>query len=558
MERRERVQTILNLTLEIIYLLTGEDYVLQKNLSAVFRPQFLKPEKIEELANHVIELLTGEVCDYIEEQKELSGRSATDYHGPSLGIQDDPPLDCQPEIIKKEPRTLTDPNPTTAQTQNGPGQMKSEEHGYSEGGGSHYDNPPHGATSLPSAHTGHKPMKCKEEPSLDNKSHPTLMEVPLPNNHLHFVPSYGKEEHGLGEDLPQGYLSSLTQPHEYSLVSMKDTGRIVQEVDHFPPSDHLEYTSIIIKEEPLSEEDKEMDKAALRLPNEETDSFEEDIMETYLPSAPPHGMYSPFSKTKEVRGQVMSCNSPYDSNFTASHTVGLIFRCHECGDHFTSKRELDDHQPVHKNKKPHVCSHCGKSFSYQSQLLIHERTHTGEKPFTCADCGKCFNQYVHLAIHQMSHTGEKPFTCTECGKSFNRKTTLTIHQRVHTGEKPFYCSECGKYFSTSSNLIKHQRVHTGEKPYSCPDCGELFVHYTQLIRHQACHKADKQFSCLECGKCFTQKSQYTRHEKEHRGDNKNFKCVECGKGFRQRGLLLAHQSAHIGQETFDCPEYERV
>ncbi|XP_018413322.1 PREDICTED: gastrula zinc finger protein XlCGF66.1-like [Nanorana parkeri] len=79
-ERGHMTETILNLTMEIIYLLTGENYIafkmtdglvtpkLRKALQPVLEPpsQALQPEsdndkKIQEVTSKIIELLTGEV-----------------------------------------------------------------------------------------------------------------------------------------------------------------------------------------------------------------------------------------------------------------------------------------------------------------------------------------------------------------------------------------------------------------------------------------------------------------------------------------------------------------
>ncbi|XP_077322655.1 uncharacterized protein LOC143956311 [Lithobates pipiens] len=127
------------------------------------------------------------------------------------------------------------------------------------------------------------------------------------------------------------------------------------------------------------------------------------------------------------------------------------------------------------------------SFTKKHDPVVPQKTHSGEKPFLCYVCEKSFLRKSEIIRHLRIHTGERPFSCTECGKSFTNKSELTIHQRVHTGEKPFPCSECGKSFSNKGNRDKHMRIHTGEKPFSCLDCGKCFAQKVTLILHQRTH-----------------------------------------------------------------------
>ncbi|XP_077154900.1 uncharacterized protein LOC143817394 isoform X2 [Ranitomeya variabilis] len=135
-----------------------------------------------------------------------------------------------------------------------------------------------------------------------------------------------------------------------------------------------------------------------------------------------------------------------------------LFFCSICGVHFGSETAFAAHQRFHTEEKTHSCAYCGKSFSQRSRLLSHKRKHTGEKPFSCPVCGRCFAERSALVTHQRIHSGEKPFNCTECARSFVQRSSLVKHQRIHTGERPFVCSQCGRSFSQSSNLVRHQRI----------------------------------------------------------------------------------------------------
>ncbi|XP_053307082.1 uncharacterized protein LOC128469287 [Spea bombifrons] len=146
---------------------------------------------------------------------------------------------------------------------------------------------------------------------------------------------------------------------------------------------------------------------------------------------------------------------------------------------------------THVAKYHFACSVCEKRFAYKSELMAHLRTHTGERPFSCPECGKRFTARSHLIVHRRIHTGERPFSCPECGKRFADKSNLVTHLRIHTGEKPFACAVCGKRFSDYSSCVSHRGVHTDEKAFACAACGKRFKCQPYLIRHQKIHAREK-------------------------------------------------------------------
>uniref|UniRef100_A0A3Q2C9C8 C2H2-type domain-containing protein n=1 Tax=Cyprinodon variegatus TaxID=28743 RepID=A0A3Q2C9C8_CYPVA len=130
---------------------------------------------------------------------------------------------------------------------------------------------------------------------------------------------------------------------------------------------------------------------------------------------------------------------------TSGHTGEKLLTCLICKKTFTSDSELVDHECrslKHPQSRPEepipadklCCSQCGEEFSTSKDLNLHLGLHLGRKQFSCSICNtSCIDQDA-LILHMRLHTRQTQFTCHVCGKDFawrrlsKHKTLLTSFQ----------------------------------------------------------------------------------------------------------------------------------
>uniref|UniRef100_A0A8C5PH53 C2H2-type domain-containing protein n=1 Tax=Leptobrachium leishanense TaxID=445787 RepID=A0A8C5PH53_9ANUR len=141
---------------------------------------------------------------------------------------------------------------------------------------------------------------------------------------------------------------------------------------------------------------------------------------------------------------------------------------------------------------------------------------------------------------------------SEMGKISYNESDLVIHETHCKEEEPLSTIFCEENLARESSL-KREHVHNEEQTLSCPECGKYYTNHTALKKHRMNHTRKKRFKCLECGKCFAHASNLSTHKRFHTGE-RPFKCPECGKGFTQASELAKHRRFHSAEKPFKCSE----
>uniref|UniRef100_A0A3P8VTV0 Si:dkey-89b17.4 n=2 Tax=Cynoglossus semilaevis TaxID=244447 RepID=A0A3P8VTV0_CYNSE len=315
------------------------------------------------------------------------------------------------------------------------------------------------------------------------------------------------------------------------------------------------------------------------------------------------------------------------SNDKDDEDDGEVYQCSVCGNHYASLRALRSHLRSHANNPTGpgpsnlgdwrmICSTCGQSFSRKQDLLNHQLVHGPQRPdgqqpgiggsstngtdkmdgrsHICVDCGMFFADRHHLITHlcpgknrggslsKQGLNGAKGmsgrdgvsggvtggsrdkshktgvFRCLVCQKRYYNLLALKNHQRTHFDLKRHKCEECGKAFKIQKQLINHLRLHEEHRAKGLVRTGPNGSRFPQPGPSQ-----------MQTMRGESSKSQVMGVKYSHQGFKKPyssagtsrpqkfdpaesgrrpFACDECGKTYRHAGSLANHKNLHkIGE-----------
>ncbi|KAM5141654.1 uncharacterized protein ACMZJ9_015368 [Mantella aurantiaca] len=580
---------VVQLTLEIIYLLTGEDYMMVRKTSGDhvtssrcsiedLHPPSLRPErankKILEIISQIIELLTGEVGDVSHNAHHCDDEDLCDGEPSSLDCSEARNLALLPiseacdDFVAQRPKNVDKERLLI--------ECKSQNN-----------------TMVDGASNG----DCNVTTLTDKQTANTVSL--LSGNDLHSHQGWTEATKGTQTEWPSTYILVY---NTNALESQTPVIKINTAVNGFDKklaniSGQRTYKNALGNPNTDREQQRANQEEWTCIECGKTFSCKSHLTKHQRMHKERSCHASKFSKTvsgianfgghlavqREKMSQIDSSNKCYDSHisrhqrvqneenvcqsFEAIKTFGGPSDLAECevdiwdyqsGKCLNGERQEDNLEGgfdcqkslVERRQKQDMA--CLELLTYKSQLIRHRKIHSSEKLFLCSECGKRFGLKSALLRHQMIHSGEKPFACTICGNCFNQRSHYIRHQLSHSGKKPFTCSDCDRSFIQKSDLVKHQKGHRGKK-MSCPVCRKEFCSKTFLIKHQKSHGESSRAVCSECGKCFSQKSALVVHQRIHTGE-KPFSCDDCGKLFNRKSLLVRHQRVHTGEKPFSCRE----
>lgn len=275
------------------------------------------------------------------------------------------------------------------------------------------------------------------------------------------------------------------------------------------------------------------------------------------------------------------------------------------------------------------CERCGQVFSNRSSLQQHQRYHSLGQEYKCTLCCKVHTDRESLREHLQDHAHERFYSCGHCGKRFLKHETLSNHQKERHGSlvarnshnltnsqessigKFYQCKLCELHFYWLSDLQSHLLSHSfkqtvptdingsvnevvpsglNSNAYRCGLCTRTFCQLYDLKQHyltrhkkeekskteqkaarrtqidhtykpfgsrQMIHRLDaprsrkmrgrsrgghhsttRLFPCKHCHRVFVHSSSLSRHNRYHKGTLHT--CVYCGRHFPQRCDVTRH------------------
>ena len=146
-----------------------------------------------------------------------------------------------------------------------------------------------------------------------------------------------------------------------------------------------------------------------------------------------HSSEKPFVCDVQGCGKTFKREKTLVKHFQLVHEgIKTELLCVHCGAQFRSHSGLRAHLSVHTGeetvKRDVRCTQCEKVFRCKADLESHMVVHTRDKPYSCDICGQAFSQKASLKDHENVHM--EKYQCAACKKSFGRERYLKLHRKT--------------------------------------------------------------------------------------------------------------------------------
>uniref|UniRef100_A0A8C5MEM1 C2H2-type domain-containing protein n=1 Tax=Leptobrachium leishanense TaxID=445787 RepID=A0A8C5MEM1_9ANUR len=609
--RYQKTEKILDLTLEVNYLLTGEDYVvvmrsgesrLQSGTSHRTEKPSTEPppyyaihekhnkQKILELTNTIIHLLTGEVLAYLQGYKELYQDIITETLQPhhildgSLNRPEDDvlhnhvpsPNQGRNDGIMNKPREGTGEliSPDKSYTDNNILDVQTSTHLPEESADNVYPSADYikgyPSTFIKVDQASSREGNLSEYTQIKyifahHKAESSSCGEENPRNDMYLpVEQQGtyrdrKEDPASQEDgnLIDGKVYPHTEQTQYQSPHIKEEsgscgGGKLDETELYPPTEHrrTECLSTCINEEPALCGGGDLLDTDLYPPTEHTPI-----------GFPPTDLEEPSSCEMENRPGTDMCI------VTGHLQQGYLYPSTDIKEESTSNEEenlsnTDIFPAAEQTQTEYPTTHIKEElFTYDKETLtnLHRKPteylykRIDEEPVSHGNL-PCQNVQIQRLSGILSTGIIAPEISTMCSDRPGFKSCPIRPNKISQGgEMSWTCSECGKGFQLESALMLHQKIHTGEKTYGFNEPEKLPGQILDLRGPQGAQRKEKPYSCSACGKCFSHVADLCKHQVVH-VRAQSFPCSECRKLFSSKSNLNAHLRFHEGKNRVSYSE----
>ncbi|XP_075217511.1 uncharacterized protein LOC142322378 [Lycorma delicatula] len=239
-----------------------------------------------------------------------------------------------------------------------------------------------------------------------------------------------------------------------------------------------------------------------------------------------------------------------------------LFMCKFCDRKFVQKRSLLKHYKVIHSKDHIICLTCGLTFETEEELRNHDQTHTYNS-FTCQTCNEKFTRRQQYIVHIKEHD---KYQCITCKTSYANKSKLEKHEQAgHSIQgvmMQHQCSVCCSSFHFQSSLFFHKKTHSNStEQFGCEPCKRIFKNYSAYREHLLTEQHSSSINgtvstnllqCKHCNKIFTNKRRLLKHENKYHKGKRLFQCEICDFKSHSESCINKHQKLHTKKKEFIC------